>query len=185
MYQIACQLNIPREIGEFAYWMWRAGAITEPPANAAEPYLTQISGDWQTAASMWEKFGCPYEQGMALMDGDEAAQLEALEIFERLGARPIMEKLKQQMRAQDIRIPRGPRPATRENPFGLTAREMAVIALITQGNSNREIAEAMIVSVRTVETYVTRILNKLGFHSRVQIATWAIEKRLWPSTKDG
>jgi non-specific serine/threonine protein kinase len=48
--------------------------------------------------------------------------------------------------------------------------------LITQGKSNREIAEAMVVGVRTVETYVTRILNKLGFDSRVQIATWVIEK---------
>lgn len=184
MFQIACQHRISRFIGELAYWMWRAGAIAEPPVNAAEPYATQISGDWRAAASMWEKFGCPYEQGMALMDGDEAAQLAALEIFERLGARPIIEKLKGQMRAQGIHIPRGPRPATRENPSGLTAREMEVVRLITLGKSNREIAEAMIVSVRTVETYVTRILNKLGFDSRVQIATWVIEKGLWPSTKD-
>jgi DNA-binding CsgD family transcriptional regulator len=184
MFQVACQANIPREMGELAYWMWRAGAITEPPPNTAEPYVSQISGNWREAASMWEGYGCPYEQGMALMDGDEAAQLAALEIFERLGARPIIEKLKGQMRAQCIRIPRGPRPKTRENPFGLTPREMEVITSIAQGKSNREIAEAMIVSVRTVETYVTRILNKLGFDSRVQIATWAIEKGLWPSTKD-
>jgi len=50
--------------------------------------------------------------------------------------------------------------------------------LIAQGKSNREIAEAMTVRVKTVETYVTRILNKLGFDSRVQIATWVVEQGL-------
>jgi DNA-binding CsgD family transcriptional regulator len=115
---------------------------------------------------------------MALMDGDEAAQLEALEIFEWLGARPIIEKLKVQMHAQGIRIPRGPRPATRANPFGLTAREREVATWIAKGKSNREIAIAMTVGVKTVETYVMRILNKLNFNSRVQVAAWAIEKGL-------
>jgi predicted ATPase/DNA-binding CsgD family transcriptional regulator len=61
---------------------------------------------------------------------------------------------------------------------GLTTREREVATLISQGKSNREIAEAMTVRVKTVETYVTRILHKLGFGSRVQIATWALEKGL-------
>lgn len=61
---------------------------------------------------------------------------------------------------------------------GLTTREREVATLIAQGRSNREIAEAMTVGVKTIETYVTRILNKLGFDSRVQIATWAVEKGL-------
>ncbi|HSK87570.1 MAG TPA: response regulator transcription factor, partial [Anaerolineales bacterium] len=61
---------------------------------------------------------------------------------------------------------------------GLTAREREVAVLIAQGKSNREIAEVMTIGVKTVETYVTRILNKLGFDSRVQVATWAIEKGL-------
>jgi predicted ATPase/DNA-binding CsgD family transcriptional regulator len=68
--------------------------------------------------------------------------------------------------------------AEKEKFGGLTAREREVASLIAQGKSNREIAEAMTVGVKTVETYVTRILNKLGFDSRVQIATWAVEKGL-------
>src|SRR6266508_3428727 len=59
---------------------------------------------------------------------------------------------------------------------GLTAREREVAVLIAQGKSNREIAKAMTVGAKTVETYVTRILDKLGFDSRVQIATWMVEK---------
>ena len=68
--------------------------------------------------------------------------------------------------------------AEKEKFGGLTARERQVAALIAQGKSNREIAEAMTVGVKTIETYVTRILNKLGFDSRVQIAIWAVEKGL-------
>jgi predicted ATPase/DNA-binding CsgD family transcriptional regulator/transcriptional regulator with XRE-family HTH domain len=59
---------------------------------------------------------------------------------------------------------------------GLTARESEVAAWIARGKSNREIARNMTVGVKTVETYVTRILNKLGFDSRVQIATWMVEE---------
>jgi non-specific serine/threonine protein kinase len=66
----------------------------------------------------------------------------------------------------------------KEQYSGLTARELEVAVLIARGRSNREIAAAMTVGVRTVETYATRILGKLGFDSRVQIATWAIEKGL-------
>lgn len=61
---------------------------------------------------------------------------------------------------------------------GLTAREREVALLIARGKSNREIAGTMTVGVKTIETYVTRILHKLGFESRVQIATWAVDKGL-------
>lgn len=61
---------------------------------------------------------------------------------------------------------------------GLTARELETASLIALGKSNNEIAEIMTVRKKTVETYVTRILNKLGFKSRVEVATWAIEKGL-------
>jgi DNA-binding CsgD family transcriptional regulator len=181
MFKNACELNIPNYIGRLAYWMWRAGAITEPPPNAAEPYATQIRGDWRNAASMWEKYGCPYEQGMALMDGDEAAQLKALEIFESLGARPIIEKLKRQMSAQGIRVPRGPRPTTRENPFGLTAREMEVLGYIAKGQSNNAIAKGLSLSTRTVEHHIASILQKMRVGSRNEAVMLAMKENLLTS----
>ena len=170
-------------LGLMSYWMWQAVGPSEIPEGIELPYALQMKGEWRKAAEEWARIGCPYEQGMALMDGDEAGQLAALEIFERLGARPIIEKLKGQMRAQGLRVPRGPRTTTRENPFGLTSREMEVVILIAQGKSNREIAKAMTVGERTIETYVTRILSKMNFDSRVQIATWVIEKGLFSSTR--
>jgi DNA-binding CsgD family transcriptional regulator len=181
MFQIACQLNVPIYIGHLAFWMWRAGAITELPPNTAEPYASQILANWREAASMWERFGCPYEQAMALMDGDEAAQLAALEIFERLGARPIIEKLKGQLRAQGIRIPRGPRPATRENSFGLTAREREVLSYLAKGLSNNAIAQQLSLSTRTVEHHIASIVQKMGVESRHEATALALKYHLLQS----
>jgi DNA-binding CsgD family transcriptional regulator/predicted negative regulator of RcsB-dependent stress response len=61
---------------------------------------------------------------------------------------------------------------------GLTAREREIAGLIAQGKYNREIAELLVVSERTVETHVSNIMLKLGFTSRRQITTWALKKGL-------
>jgi non-specific serine/threonine protein kinase len=61
---------------------------------------------------------------------------------------------------------------------GLTPRELEVAALIAQGFTNRLIAAELVISEGTAANHVERILNKLGFHSRAQIATWAIEHEL-------
>ncbi len=57
---------------------------------------------------------------------------------------------------------------------GLTAREREVAVLIARGCSNREIAETLVVSERTVEYHVSNILAKLGSASRGQVAVWAV-----------
>jgi non-specific serine/threonine protein kinase len=64
---------------------------------------------------------------------------------------------------------------------GLTEREREVAALIALGRSNREIAEALFLSVRTVAVHVTNILSKLDFRSRAQIAGWATAKGISPA----
>ena len=66
---------------------------------------------------------------------------------------------------------------------GLSKRELETAVWVAQGKSNREIAQVMTIGEKTVETYVTRILNKLGFRSRVQIATWAVEMGMIPALK--
>ena len=55
---------------------------------------------------------------------------------------------------------------------GLTAREREVARLVAEGKSNRNIAENLVLSERTVESHVTNILLKLSFTSRAQIAAW-------------
>jgi DNA-binding CsgD family transcriptional regulator/tetratricopeptide (TPR) repeat protein len=69
-----------------------------------------------------------------------------------------------------LRLPRG--------PGGLTPREQEVAALIAHGHSNRAMAEYLVLSERTVEDHVSRILGKLGFGSRAQIAAWATQQGL-------
>jgi DNA-binding CsgD family transcriptional regulator len=71
-----------------------------------------------------------------------------------------------------------PRQIEKKKFGGLSAREREVAALIGQGRANREIATELVVGIRTVEAHITRILNKLGFSSRTQIAVWAAEQGL-------
>lgn len=60
----------------------------------------------------------------------------------------------------------------------LTRREEGVAALVAEGLSNRAIAARLFISERTAEYHVQGILNKLGFSSRAQIATWATRQGL-------
>jgi DNA-binding NarL/FixJ family response regulator len=55
---------------------------------------------------------------------------------------------------------------------GLTKREREVASLVAEGKSNREIADQLVVSERTVEKHVESTLMKLGFNSRAQVAVW-------------
>ena len=74
-----------------------------------------------------------------------------------------------------------PRQATKREFGGLTPRERQIAGLVAQGKSNREMAEELVLSERTVENHVGNILGKLGFSSRAQVAAWAIEKGLGKS----
>ncbi len=71
-----------------------------------------------------------------------------------------------------------PDRAARQAFGGLTAREREVATLIAQGKINREIAEDLVVSERTIESHVSNIMFKLGVQSRRQIREWAREKGL-------
>jgi DNA-binding CsgD family transcriptional regulator len=66
------------------------------------------------------------------------------------------------------------RRAEAERFGGLTARERDVARLIGQDRSNREIADALVISEKTVETHISNIRSKLDMTSRVQIAAWAL-----------
>lgn len=70
------------------------------------------------------------------------------------------------------------RQQARRRYGGLTARQREVARLIAQGKSNQQIAEALVLSPRTVEVHVSNILAVLGFTNRAQIAAWAVEEGL-------
>ena len=56
----------------------------------------------------------------------------------------------------------------------LTKREREVAAYVAEGLTNRDIADRLVISDRTVESHVEHIRNKLGVRSRAQVATWAV-----------
>jgi DNA-binding CsgD family transcriptional regulator len=113
----------------------------------------------------------------------EQAFASARTIIEELAAPIPDENLRATfLSSAQQRLPRPrpltPRRATRQAFGGLTEREREVAILLAEGKSNREIAERLVVGIRTVEVHVSSILSKLGFTSRAQIAVWAHEKGL-------
>ena len=66
--------------------------------------------------------------------------------------------------------------------FGLSAREAEVIALITQGLGNDEIASRMFTSVNTVKTYIRTAYRKIGVDSRTRAVLWGVDNGFRPDT---
>jgi DNA-binding NarL/FixJ family response regulator len=75
------------------------------------------------------------------------------------------------MRAVGVsRVPRGPQAATRANPAGLTARQLDVLELLREGLTDPEIAQRLVLSVKTVNHHVAAVLGKLGVSNRREAA---------------
>jgi non-specific serine/threonine protein kinase len=72
----------------------------------------------------------------------------------------------------------GSRLPTRSSRDELTARERQVAGLIGRGMTSREIAQALIISVKTADTHADRLRDKLGLRSRAEIAVWASQQGL-------
>ena len=181
-YDLALQHEAdPWKLGELSIWMWRGGGLSSAPGAIAEPFAREIAGDWRSAAALWAEIGCPYEQALALADGDAPAKLSALALFEQLGAQPALALVRQRMRQQGMQgIPRGPRPSTRTNQAGLTTRQLEVLLLMAEGLSNAEIANRLSTSLKTVDHHVSTVLAKLEVHSRAQAISTAYQLGIIP-----
>lgn len=166
--------------GSIALWRWANGEVTDVPPGIGEPYRLLIDGDPLAAAEMWSTIGCPYERAVALAHGDPAAQLEALEVFEELGATAVAAKLRKSLRTQGVPVPRGKGRRTRDHAAGLTARQAEILVLLDEGISNIEIADALFLSPRTVEHHVSAILGKLGCSTREEAVAAAARQGLLP-----
>lgn len=71
-------------------------------------------------------------------------------------------------------------PAANTRPFGLTARELEVVALVATGASNRDIAHHLNLSEETVKHHLSKIFDKTGQSSRVELALFAVQLGLLP-----
>jgi DNA-binding CsgD family transcriptional regulator/tetratricopeptide (TPR) repeat protein len=173
---LAMQMQEPSSLGELACWRWRAGLLSEPPPAIHDLYRLPITGEWRRAAQLWREQACPYDAALALADADdEAALRQAHDELLALGARPAAVIVARRLRERGARgLQRGPRARTRENPAGLTGRELDVLALLSQGMRNAEIAERLVVSHKTVDHHVSAILRKLDVHTRGEAAAEAV-----------
>jgi ATP/maltotriose-dependent transcriptional regulator MalT len=162
-----------------ALWLYILGEPVAGTATLATPFREHCEGRWQEAAAGWRALGRPYEEAVALSGGDDAAQRQALEIFDRLGAVPAAARLRRQMRAGGARaVPRGPIGVTRANSAGLTRRQVQVLGLLDEGLSNTEIASRLCISAKTAEHHVSAIMARLDAPTRQKAAAAARNRGL-------
>jgi DNA-binding CsgD family transcriptional regulator/tetratricopeptide (TPR) repeat protein len=162
-----------------AAWAAVAGVEVDLDHAGVLPYSAMACRDWQTAADSFGEIGWTYDRALmlSLLD-DEDSLSESIEIARGLGAAPLMKRVAARMRDLGLRVPHGPREATRSNPAGLTARQLEVLELLVEGLTNAEIADRLVLSQRTAEHHVAAVLAKLGATSRREAVRRASELRL-------
>jgi len=182
-YEEVYRYGSPSMAAEAGYWLRLAGHDV-PLIQVDHPYAHLAAGRWRAAAAAWERAGCPFEQALALSASDAADDVvAALSLGDALGAAPLGRMLRDRLRSLGVaRVPRGPATSTRENPAGLTNRQVEVLRLLAAGLTNAEIADRLVLSVRTVDTHVAAILAKLDAPTRRDAARRAAELGLLTPT---
>ena len=173
---LALERNAPWVAGELAYWRWQAGIREELPAGDACRAVQAVDhGRLGARGRALETDRLPVRSRPgARRRGRGGSLRQALDELQALGARPAAAIVARRLRARGVRgVPRGPRPSTRQNPAGLTARELEVLALVAEGLRNAEIAERLVVSPKTIDHHVSAILRKLDVPTRGHAAAAA------------
>jgi DNA-binding CsgD family transcriptional regulator len=146
--------------------------LTEGDARAA---LLALRRAWQ----IWQELEVPYEVarvrvllGLACraMGDDDGAALEleaAHDAFVRLGAAPDAARVASLIRR-----------STSVDAQGLTQRELQVLRLVAEGETNKAIATELVLSERTVDRHVSNIFTKMGVSSRAAATAHAYKHRL-------
>jgi DNA-binding CsgD family transcriptional regulator len=169
-------------------WLAVAEAEYERARGAAQPEL------WATAAEAWDRLErpplatyCRWRRGEALVAAGAPRAVasvplrEARDVAAHIGARPLLREI--ELLAERARLDLTP-PDTGaaearddlQELLGLTAREAEVLSLVARGLTNREIAETLVISVKTASVHVSHILRKLDAPNRREAA--AIVHRL-------
>ena len=136
----------------------------------------------QREFDIWIKGTAPYDRAVAQLVRQSGEELTSLETLETLGATPVAARYRQQLRAAGLSVPRGRAQRTRAHPAGLTARQAEVLELLAGDLTNRQIADTLFLSLRTVEKHVAAVLGKLNSASRAEAVAVAYDRGLLKGT---
>jgi DNA-binding CsgD family transcriptional regulator/tetratricopeptide (TPR) repeat protein len=181
-------------------WVVEAAQLATAEAEYARATGAGPASLWATAAERWDGIGRPYpaayarwREAEALMaardrDGAVRAATAALASARRLGSVWLAEEVESLAARARLQLGEGaPQAAAAagshepEDPFGLTARERDVLALVAGGATNREIGERLHMAEKTASVHVSRILAKLNVRSRTEAAAVAHRQGLVPT----
>jgi DNA-binding CsgD family transcriptional regulator len=165
-------------------WLARAEAAASGLNQPSRPEL------WATAVTEFG-YGAVYEQAVCrwlyaesmLATGEQdapaaaATQLAlAAATADRLDARPLREAVGQLARRARVDLPG--EPARRDVVDLLTDRERAVLELVAQGRTNRQVGSALYISEKTVSVHLSRAMAKLGANRRAEAVAVAYDRGL-------
>jgi class 3 adenylate cyclase/tetratricopeptide (TPR) repeat protein len=172
-------------------WMFLIPRVLGVAASLHRRWDT-AQAHFQTAIDVATRIGAGPELGRTYLDyarmlvvrgrrGERPQAIDlvrqAIAIFDKLHMEPFARRAAQLVERLQTRIPSQLRPGAAE-AAQLSEQEMAILAQIGQGRTNQEIAESLILSVRTVARHVRGVFNKIGVKSRKAAAAYALEKRL-------
>ena len=165
-----------------AAWHALAQAEHHRVHNEARPKLWEIAARrWDDVERIPQAIYCRWRQAEAMVaeGGDRSSVMvplrHAYAEATRLRAQPLIQEIENLARRAriDPATPTGPSPTPPERSWGLTPREGEILALLVRGHTDREIAEQLTVSSRTVNVHVAHILRKLNAANRHEAAATA------------
>ncbi len=199
-------------LGRFERFLAADRWLDSPPAETvarsalARAELGRLDGPpdpdgWDSVAARWRELGFPLDLAYARWRHAEAALgagrgragaaeplREAARLTKAAGASLLAAEIGALARRARIELGEQteatPHQASAHDgePFGLTDRELGVLALVAQGRTNREIGDELFISPKTASAHVSHILSKLEVRSRTEAATVAHRLGLLPSS---
>jgi DNA-binding CsgD family transcriptional regulator len=160
-----------------------SGLVTLARAHVARPENPDAAAAWaEEAAARLRACLRRIDAGRALLTaglaheaaghGDLARERlrEATEVFRECGAGAMEAQAVRELRRLGVRVTTPMPPGRGGGSYGLSPRELEVARLVTRGLTNQKIAGELYLSVRTVETHLSRVFAKLGVASRAGVA---------------
>jgi DNA-binding CsgD family transcriptional regulator/tetratricopeptide (TPR) repeat protein len=159
-------------------WPWNPYTVAQADRLVGLVHLARGEAEagrrlLECSAVALDALGLPFEAALSRLHlGTVDSVRRALAAFEAMGAARYVDRARRALRTLGVRPPAVRRRGVTEP---LSRRELEVAGLVAKGLTNAEIAEQLVLSVRTVETHLAHIYGRLGLSSRAALAVWVTE----------